>query len=105
MKALLENLKKLPKNSITLLETLISVLILLFVVGSFSRIPNNNQDSLKLFSTITNLENSFATKNYSNFSKTHTTLQVITDGNLKQNIDVVKVEYEDENIKVYKYEK
>lgn len=105
MKAHLKNLKKLLKNSIALLETLISVLILIVVVGSFSKIPYNDQKNEELFYKLNELENNFATKNYSSFTKSQTFLTIQIDENANETIFVNKYEFKQNDLSIFKYEK
>lgn len=54
---------------------------------------------------LNNLENSFDTKNYSNFFKTNQNLTIIKNQTNIETLKVTKYEYSDENIKLFKYEK
>ena len=54
---------------------------------------------------LNNLENSFDTKDYKNFTKTNQTLQITQNQETTQNITVSKYQFENENIKIFKYEK
>ena len=54
---------------------------------------------------LNNLENSFDTKNYSNFIKINENLTIIKNHTIIETIKVSKYEYSDENIKLFKYEK
>ncbi len=61
-----------------------------------------NQENFML---LNNLENSFDTKDYKNFVKTNQTLQITQNQEITQNFTVSKYEFENENIKIFKYEK
>ncbi len=61
-----------------------------------------NQENFML---LNNLENSFDTKDYKNFIKTNQTLQITQNEETTQNITVSKYQFENENIKIFKYEK
>ncbi len=61
-----------------------------------------NQENFML---LNNLENSFDTKDYKNFTKTNQTLQITQNEETTQNITVSKYQFENENIKIFKYEK
>lgn len=61
-----------------------------------------NQENFML---LNNLENSFDTKDYKNFTKTNQTLQIRQNEETTQNITVSKYQFENENIKIFKYEK
>ena len=103
MKLHLINQKNLLKNSISLVETLISLIILSIVVSGFLNISSNN-DRSEIFHTINNLENSFVSKNYQNFNQTNSDIKIIRNG-ISQSINVKKYHFDDENLKVFKYEK
>lgn len=109
MKAHLQNHKKLLKNSITLIETLISLLILSTVVIGFLKISYNSENNSNLFNVLNHIENNFTTKTYSNFIQSNTNLQItknkIGNENEVENLNVKKYEYLDNNIRVFKYEK
>ncbi|RBQ32211.1 hypothetical protein CRU92_00445 [Arcobacter sp. FW59] len=97
------------KNSITLIETLISLLILSTVVGGFLKISYNSENDDNIFHIINNIENDFTTKNYSSFITSTTNLQItktkIGNETEIENLTVKKYEYIDNKIKVFKYEK
>lgn len=61
-----------------------------------------NQENFML---LNNLENSFDTKDYKNFVKTNQTLQITQNQEITQNFTVSKYQFENENIKIFKYEK
>lgn len=51
------------------------------------------------------IDNSFTTKNYSeNFSKSHTNLKIIRNDSEELILPVKQIKYEDENLKIIKYE-
>ena len=54
---------------------------------------------------LNDLENNFDTKNYTNFTKTTKNLQIIKNNENAENIIISKYQFENENIKVFKYEK
>ncbi|WP_192894400.1 hypothetical protein [Arcobacter suis] len=54
---------------------------------------------------LNNLENSFDTKDYKNFTKINQTLQITQNQETTQNVTVSKYQFENENIKIFKYEK
>jgi hypothetical protein len=54
---------------------------------------------------LNNLENKFDTKNYSDFTKISTSIEIIKNQNTIENITVFKYQFEDKNIKIFKYEK
>ena len=69
LKAHSKNHKILHKSSITLFETIVSLLILMIIVGGFLKIPYNTYEDEELFNSLNELENSFATKDYRYFLK------------------------------------
>ena len=54
---------------------------------------------------LNNLENKFNTQNYSDFSKTSTSIQIVKNSVNIENINVSKYQFANEDIKIYKYEK
>jgi hypothetical protein len=95
----------LEKNSFTLIETLISITFLSVVISGFIYSTYHDETNQKNYMLLNNLENSFSTKNYTNFLKTTQNLQVTINEEHTENIVVSKYQFENENIKVFKYEK
>ncbi len=93
------------KNSFTLIETLISITFLSVVISGFMYSSYHDKINQENFMLLNNLENSFDTKDYKNFVKTNQTLQIIQNQEITQNFTVSKYEFENENIKIFKYEK
>lgn len=93
------------KNSFTLIETLISITFLSIVISGFIYSSYHDEIDQKNFMLLNNLENSFDTKDYKNFTKTNQTLQITKNQETIQNITVSKYQFENENIKIFKYEK
>ena len=93
------------KNSFTLIETLISITFLSIVISGFIYSSYHDEIDQKNFMLLNNLENSFDTKDYKNFTKTNQTLQITQNQETIQNITVSKYQFENENIKLFKYEK
>lgn len=54
---------------------------------------------------LNNLENLFDTKNYGSFQNSTKTLQLTINKETIENITVTKYQFENENIKLFKYEK
>ena len=54
---------------------------------------------------LNDLENRFDTKDYSTFSKTTKNLQIIKNQTTIENIIVSKYQFENEDMKIFKYEK
>ena len=93
------------KNSFTLIETLISITFLSVVISGFMYSSYHDEINQENFMLLNNLENSFDTKDYKNFTKTNKTLQITQNQEITQNFTVSKYEFENENIKIFKYEK
>lgn len=93
------------KNSFTLIETLISITFLSIVISGFLYSSYHDELNQENFMLLNNLENSFDTKDYKNFTKTNQTLQITQNEERTQNITVSKYQFENENIKIFKYEK
>jgi hypothetical protein len=95
----------LEKNSFTLIETLISITFLSVVISGFIYSTYHDETNQKNYMLLNNLENSFNTKNYTNFLKITQNLQLTINEEHTENIVVSKYQFENENIKVFKYEK
>ena len=93
------------KNSFTLIETLISITFLSVVISGFMYSSYHDEINQENFMLLNNLENSFDTKDYKNFTKTNKTLQITQNEEITQNFTVSKYQFENENIKIFKYEK
>jgi type II secretory pathway component PulJ len=95
----------LGKSSFTLLETLISITFLIIVISGFKFSTYDDEQEQKNFMLLNDLENRFNTNNYSLFSKNTTNLKIIKNSTIVETIVVSKYQFEDEHIKIYKYEK
>ena len=95
----------MAKNSFTLLETLISITFLSIVISGFLYSSYHEKINQENFMVLNDLENKFDTKNYTNFSKTTKNIQVVKNQEIIENIVVSKYQFENENIKLFKYEK
>ena len=93
------------RNSFTLIETLISITFLSVVISGFMYSSYHDEINQENFMLLNNLENSFDTKDYKNFTKTNKTLQITQNQEITQNFTVSKYQFENENIKIFKYEK
>lgn len=102
---LIKKLVNLQKNSFTLIETLISLTILLIVLAIFNQISKDNLEEDKIFNLLNSLENSFELKNYSNLQKFSKNINIIRNENIIESININVYTYKDENIKIFKYEK
>ncbi|MCG3652118.1 prepilin-type N-terminal cleavage/methylation domain-containing protein [Aliarcobacter butzleri] len=95
----------MQKNSFTLIETLVSITLLLIVIIGFKYSTYYDENSSKNFMLLNNLENLFDTKNYGSFQNSTKTLQLIKNKEIIENITVTKYQFENQNIKLFKYEK
>lgn len=95
----------LVKNSFTLLETLISITFLSIVISGFLYSSYHDDSNHENFMLLNDLENKFDTKNYSKFSKTNQNLVTIKNNQIIENIIVEKYLFQNNNIKIFKYEK
>lgn len=93
------------KNSFTLLETLISITFLLIVISGFKYSTYYDEENQKNYMILNNLENKFDIKDYSDFTKSSQIIQITKNKNSTQNLTVSKYQFEDANIKIFKYEK
>lgn len=97
-------LVKSVKSSFTLLETVISIFLLSIIIVGFSKTSfydNFDEEYVLLH----NIENSFNTSSYdSKFKKDIKKLEImINDFELKE-LDVQEIKFENENLRVKKYE-
>jgi len=95
----------LEKNSFTLIETLISITLLAIIISGFSYSTYHDQNNHKNFMLLNDLENKFNTQNYTDFIKTSSSIEIVKNKTIKENLTVLKYQFENEDIKVFKYEK
>lgn len=95
----------LVKNSFTLLETLVSITLLSIAISGFFYSSYHDTNNQKNYMLLNDLENRFDTKDYSNFFKTTENLQIIKNKNTIENITVSSYLFENEDMKIFKYEK
>ena len=92
------------KKSFTLLETLVSVIILLVLISGFtyaSYYQNFNEEYILL----NKIENLFTLKDYSsNFEKKHIAVKIVINDSIVKNVNVEKNIYKSKNIILFKYE-
>ncbi len=95
---------KLGKNSFTLLETIISTLLLSIIIVGFSNsffYDNLDEEYILL----NKLENNFTTSSYSSdFRKQNKNLTVKINETQTRTIRVKEIEYKDNKIRLKKYE-
>lgn len=95
----------LGKSSFTLLETLLSITLLSIVISGFTYSTYYDTNQTQIYTKLNDLENNFNTNNYKDFSKSSKLLKVTINNKEKKDLLVKVYKYEDENIKVIKYEK
>ena len=100
----MKKLASLEKNSFTLFETIVSITLLAIVISGFIHSNTSNNNDI-IFQKLNGLENSFDIKDYSPFTKSNTNITFIINDNIEEEILVKKYEYNNEDIKIYKYEK
>ena len=92
------------KKSFTLIETLISVVLLLVLISGFTY-ASYYQNFNKEYVLLNKIENLFTLEDYStNFTKQSSTVEIIINDNIIKNIDIKKIVYKSENIILFKYE-
>lgn len=94
----------MEKNSFTLFETILSITLILIIITSFAKSTfYDNFD--KTYMDLDLIDNSFTTKSYSsNFSKSNTNIKIIRNDSDELILPVKQIKYEDENLKIIKYE-
>ena len=94
----------MDKNSFTLFETLISIILLSVVIVGFSKYSYyENFD--EEYMILNEVENSFTTKVYSsNFSNSTKNIKVIKNNIEEDIVFIKKITYKDEKIELFKYE-
>ena len=95
----------LVKNSFTLLETILSITLLAIVISGFNKSSYYDESSFSNYQLLNNLENKFNTENYSDFNLSTKTINVIINDNETKQETVKTYSFNNENIKVFKYEK
>lgn len=75
------------------------------VISGFSYSTYYDEKEDTNFMLLNELENKFDTKNYISFSKSNTTVQIIKNKETTENVTVSKYQFENDDIKIFKYEK
>lgn len=94
----------MAKTSFTIFETLLSIVLLLIIIVGFNKYTYyDNFD--KEFILLNKIENSFNIKSYdNNFSRYSSNIKVIKNDVQEEIITINVRKYEDEKIKLIKYE-
>lgn len=95
----------LVKNSFTLLETLLSITLLSIVISGFSYSTYFDEKNNNNFILLNEIENKFNTEDYLGFNKQSKQIQIIKNNNTIENIDISLYQFENSDIKIFKYEK
>jgi hypothetical protein len=95
----------LVKNSFTLLETLISMSLLIIIISGFSYSSYFDNKNTTLYVILNNLENKFNTNDYNSFSKTKQILNITINKTEESTIEVNKYSFKNQDVSIYKYEK
>ncbi|PHO18557.1 hypothetical protein CPU12_04565 [Malaciobacter molluscorum LMG 25693] len=90
------------KKAFTIFETIISLTVLAIVITLIYSLSFHNNLNNK-FILLNSLENSFAKEDYSNFKTKKQNITIIKN-EIKNRIDVKKIYYDKNGIKLYKYE-
>ena len=75
------------------------------VISGFSYSTYYDEKEDTNFMLLNELENKFDTKNYSSFSRYNTNIQIIKNKETIENVTVSKYQFDNDDIKIFKYEK
>lgn len=98
-------LLSLVKNSFTLFETLLSITVLIIIVSGFLNSSYYDEKAINTSSLLNTLENKFTTNDYSSFTHSNQKINIIKNKTIKKEIIVKKHIFENEDLKIFKYEK
>lgn len=99
----MKKLVNLDKNSFTLFETLISIVLLLVVIVGFNKYSYYDNFDHE-YMLLNEIENSFNTNTYNkNFQMQNTNIKIIVNETEEEIISIKVQKYEDEKIKIVKY--
>lgn len=92
------------KNSFTLFETLISIVLLSIVIVGFSK--NSYYDNFdEEYMLLNEIENSFETNTYNSFfSNNNKNIKIIKNDTEEESITIKEIKYNDEKIELIRYE-
>lgn len=93
------------KNSFTLFETLLSISILIIIISGFLNSTYYDEKAINNSKLLNSLENKFTSNNYDSFITSNSKITITKDHHIKQEIFVKKHTFENDDIKIYKYEK
>ncbi len=95
----------LVKNSFSLLETILSVVILSILIVNFNSFYSDDKSLNKLNENLNTIENLFTKEDYSSFDKSKQNLNIVVDNKNLITIKTNVYTYENENILLFKYVK
>ncbi|KAB7883157.1 hypothetical protein [Poseidonibacter ostreae] len=93
------------KNSFTLFETLLSITLLIIIISGFFNSSYYDEKAINNSSLLNSLENKFTLNDFTTFLTTNTKINIIKNDSLKEEITVKKHSFENEDIKIFIYEK
>lgn len=92
------------KNSFTLFETLISIIILLVVIVGFSNYSYNDNFNEE-FILLQKLDNSFNTNTYDNtFTNSNKNIKILINEIEEKQINLKEIKFKNEKVELIKYE-
>ena len=94
----------MDKNSFTLFETLISIVLLSIIIVGFSK--NSYYDNFdEEYMLLNKIDNAFNSNYFNeNFSTTSQNIKIIKNNTEEEILLVKKISYKNEKIKIFKYE-
>lgn len=98
-------LLNLEKNSFTLFETLLSITILILIVSGFLNSSYYDEKAVNNSKILNDLENKFTTNNFDSFATTDKKLIIIKNYHEKEELIVKKHIFENDELKIFMYEK
>ena len=93
------------KNSFTLLETLISISLLIIIISGFAYSSYYDSKNAQSYQILNDLENKFNTNNYDSFAKTKHNINITINRIDESTLEVTKYQFNTTYIGIYKYEK
>ena len=97
-------LLSLEKNSFSLLETILSVVVLGVLLVNFNSFFSKNNSLNQLSYDLNLIENRFDKEDYSSFSKSSKNIEIKIDNSSTQNLLVNNYIYQTQNIEIEKYD-
>ena len=93
------------KNSFTLFETLLSITILIIIISGFLNSSYYDEKAINTSSLLNTLENNFTTNSFDSFSTSNIKIVITKNHHTNEEILVKKHSFENDKIKIFKYEK